>query len=168
MADSKLVLSKCFHILGLERPNMKKFDDRLRLQKIVYLLRGYGIHLGYGFNWYVHGPYSPKLADDGYAIDDDIFENGRDITLNDERRVTDSLNSFKDFIGEDNFKDPLYLEILASLHYIKKVAFNGRDDFEAISDWLISRKPYLKTQPHDTPIQDLMVSAYEKLSNFEN
>ncbi len=168
MADSKLVLSKCFHILGLERPNMDDFNDRLRLQKIVYLLWGYGIHLGYGFNWYVHGPYSPKLADDGYAIDDDIFEDGRDIILNDEHRVIESLNNFKEVVGEDHFKDPLYLEILASLHYIKKVAFGGRGDFEEISDWLISRKPYLKKQPHDTPIQELMTSAYEKLSEFEN
>jgi len=163
MADSKLVLSKCFHILGLE-PNMDVFDDRLRLQKIVYLLWGYGIYLGYGFNWYVHGPYSPKLADDGYAIDDDIFEKGRDITLNDEQRVIESLNNFNDVIGE-HFNDPLYLEILASLHYIKKVAFDGKDDYPAISNWLISRKPYLKKEDG---IYKLMESAYKKLSHFEN
>jgi len=167
MADSKLVLSKCFHILGF-RPNMDDFNDRLRLQKIVYLLWGYGIYLGYGFNWYVHGPYSPKLADDGYTIDDDIFEKGKDITLNNEESIIESLNKFKNIIGVENFENPLYLEILASLHYIKKVAFGGKGDYAAISDWLISRKPYLEKQSHDKPIQELMRSAYEKLSHFEN
>ena len=144
---------------------MDVFDDRLRLQKIVYLLWGHGIYLGYGFNWYVHGPYSPKLADDGYAIDDDIFERGRAITLNDETRVIESLNKFKDVVGEENLNNRLYLEILASLHYIKKVAFGGKDDYPAISEWLISRKPHLK---NEDGIYELMESAYEKLSRFEN
>lgn len=35
------------------------FDDRLRLQKYVYLIQRLGLSLGYRFNEYLRGPYSP-------------------------------------------------------------------------------------------------------------
>ena len=101
MSDLRLVLSKCLNILDLQRPNMEDFDERLRLQKIVYLLWAYGISLGYGFNWYVRGPYSPKLASDGYTIDDELFERGRGIRFNNEEEVVESLNRFKEILGNN-------------------------------------------------------------------
>lgn len=164
MSDLRLILSKCLSILGLSRPNMEDFDERLRLQKIVYLLWAYGISLGYGFNWYVRGPYSPKLASDGYAIDDELFERGGEVRFNNEEQVVESLNRFKEIIGE-KINDPLYLEILASLHYIKKVAFGGRDNFAGISNWLTSQKPYLK---NIEGIDTLISSAYKDLQYFNN
>lgn len=164
MSDSRMVLSKCLSILGLSRPDMEDFDERLRLQKIVYLLWAYGISLGYGFNWYVRGPYSPKLASDGYALDDEVFEMGSRIRFNNEEGVVESLNNFKEILGE-KINDPLYLEILASLHYIKKVAFGGRNNFEEISAWLTSHKPYLKSiEGIDTIIR----LAYRNLQHFNN
>jgi uncharacterized protein YwgA len=164
MSDSRLVLSKCLNILCLSRPNMEDFDERLRLQKIVYLLWAYGISLGYGFNWYVRGPYSPKLASDGYDLDDELFERGRAIRFNNEEEVVESLDRFKEILGE-KINDPLYLEILASLHYIKKVAFGGRDNFAGISKWLTSHKPYLKSIDG---IDTLIRSAYTDLQYFNN
>lgn len=164
MSDLRLVLSKCLNILDLQRPNMEDFDERLRLQKIVYLLWAYGISLGYGFNWYVRGPYSPKLASDGYTIDDELFERGRGIRFNNEEEVVESLNRFKEILG-DKIDDPLYLEILASLHYIKNVAFGGQDNFKGISHWLTSHKPYLKSIER---IDTLIRSAYRDLQYFNN
>ncbi len=164
MSDSRMVLSKCLSILGLSRPDMEDFDERLRLQKIVYLLWAHGISLGYGFNWYVRGPYSPKLASDGYAIDDEVFEMGSRIRFNNEEEVVESLNHFKEILGE-KINNPLYLEILASLHYIKKVAFGGRDNFAGISKWLTSHKPYLKKIEG---INTLIESAYRDLRYFNN
>jgi len=40
------------------------FKDRLRAQKIIYLLQSSGVPLGYSYSWYLHGPYSRQLADD--------------------------------------------------------------------------------------------------------
>ncbi|GBE17519.1 hypothetical protein BMS3Abin16_00102 [archaeon BMS3Abin16] len=47
------------------------FNNRLKLQKLVYLAEAQGIKLGYGnsYNMYIHGPYSPNLAEDYYKID---------------------------------------------------------------------------------------------------
>jgi len=44
------------------------FNNRLKLQKYVFLLRRYGIDLGYSYNYYIRGPYSPELADDYYNL----------------------------------------------------------------------------------------------------
>ncbi len=46
------------------------FEDRLRIQKAVYLLRGLGLPAAsaYEFNDYFHGPYSPALAREYYEL----------------------------------------------------------------------------------------------------
>ena len=41
-----------------------RFEDRLKMQKMVYLLQEEGVNIGhYGFEWYKHGPYSQVLLD---------------------------------------------------------------------------------------------------------
>ena len=44
------------------------FDDRLILQKSVYLLQSAGIQLGYRFRWYLKGPYSPDMTANAFGI----------------------------------------------------------------------------------------------------
>jgi len=44
------------------------FDDRLILQKAVYLLQAAGIQLGYRFRWYLKGPYSPDMTAGAFGI----------------------------------------------------------------------------------------------------
>jgi uncharacterized protein YwgA len=43
-------------------------DYRIKLQKLIYILQSEGIAFDYDFTWYIYGPYSPKLARDGYAF----------------------------------------------------------------------------------------------------
>lgn len=38
------------------------FDEWLISQKKIYLLQSLGTDLGYNFNWYLRGPYSPNLT----------------------------------------------------------------------------------------------------------
>ncbi len=45
----------------------ESFDDRLICQKKIYLLQSLGTNLGYTYNWYVRGPYSPALTTYIYA-----------------------------------------------------------------------------------------------------
>jgi len=44
------------------------FDDRLVLQKAIYLAQAAGLSLGYHYRWYLRGPYCPAVAEDGFAI----------------------------------------------------------------------------------------------------
>lgn len=48
--------------------SVESFDDRLILQKAVYLLQQAQIHLGYRFRWYIRGPYSTDLTEDVFAL----------------------------------------------------------------------------------------------------
>ncbi|MBC7218602.1 MAG: hypothetical protein H5T49_00490 [Hadesarchaea archaeon] len=44
------------------------FEDRIKLQKYVHIARSCGLDLGYKFNLYLRGPYSPDLAKDYYEL----------------------------------------------------------------------------------------------------
>ena len=48
--------------------NIEKLEDRLLIQKIVYIARFFGIDLGYHFDCYIRGPYSSELANDYYKL----------------------------------------------------------------------------------------------------
>src|SRR5438876_1106010 len=48
--------------------NVTTFDDRLILQKAVYLLQCAGVRLGYRFRWYLRGPYSPDMTAGAFGI----------------------------------------------------------------------------------------------------
>jgi len=43
---------------GLNLPfKIDGFQDRLIMQKSVYLAQAAGVHLGYYYHWYLYGPY---------------------------------------------------------------------------------------------------------------
>jgi uncharacterized protein YwgA len=48
--------------------DMDSLDSRIKLQKLVYILKSEGIEFGYNFTWYIRGPYSSDLADDGFYL----------------------------------------------------------------------------------------------------
>ena len=54
--------------LGYQFKVEEEFDKRFRLQKYVFFARFFGLDLGYDFNLYMHGPYSPELAKDYYEL----------------------------------------------------------------------------------------------------
>ena len=63
----KRINSFFFRLIGREF-RLEEFDDRLLLQKIVYMLQKAGINFGYYFSWYLRGPYSAGLAKDAYEF----------------------------------------------------------------------------------------------------
>jgi uncharacterized protein YwgA len=48
--------------------DMTSFEDRLKLQKLVYLMQSCNLNLGYNFRLYLHGPYATQLARDGFDM----------------------------------------------------------------------------------------------------
>jgi len=59
---------------GIFKFKVNIFNNRLKLQKYVFLARRYGFDLGYSYNLYIHGPYSPDLAKDYYALSESPIE----------------------------------------------------------------------------------------------
>lgn len=50
------------------RTDISTLADRKRVQKAVYLGQAAGANLGYGFSWYILGPYSPSLTRDYFEL----------------------------------------------------------------------------------------------------
>src|SRR5712692_9178371 len=67
MDRQQIGLKLTLDALGLPL-QLDSFDDRMALQKTIYLCQLGGIHLGYRYNWYLRGPYSPDLTRDAFAL----------------------------------------------------------------------------------------------------
>ena len=118
------------------------FDQRLEMQKAVYLLQDMGVPIGdYGFIWYQHGPYSQNLQDDMY------YEDGHtcaklQLSKEHSSRI-DQLRSIIDDTSKGEYSTSYWVECLASLHYLREnvLAFNASET-QVVSE-LEKRKPHL-------------------------
>ncbi len=104
-------------IKDIDNLNMDTFDGRLRFQKKVQLLQSFGFDLGYDYNWYLRGPYSPELTKDGFKLKN-IINNIPKLVIefaddNDQHRY----NRFKEFL-KDKKNDQDKLEIAASITFL--------------------------------------------------
>ena len=95
------------------------FDDRLILQKTIYLAWAARIDLGYGYSWYLRGPYSSDLTRDAFSLvaadisDDDL--SAWQLDPKSQRRLSKLRPIFDEFRGKRRARR---LELLASVHYL--------------------------------------------------
>lgn len=120
-----------------------RFDDRLQMQKMVYLLQEEGVNIGhYGFDWYKHGPYSQVLLDDMY------IEDGNEcIKLNYTSHVESCIERLKEIFNDCEAQKTYgmknWTECLASIHFLKnKEMGSNASEYDIISE-LKKRKPHL-------------------------
>jgi len=121
--------------------DMNTFSNRLRLQKMVYLLQEEGgINLGYKFSWYVHGPYSTELTRDAFQIQNftKIKEVGFEDNANEEK-----FKLFKNKI-DCHKNDDFWLEISTSIHLLIKI-YPTKSKTDIIKE-IQERKPNLKNK----------------------
>lgn len=104
------------HVPGYEF-SVDSFGDRLRFQKLVYLLQAFGINRGYDFAWYLRGPYCSLAAHDGFDLRD-VYESipaGSKVF-----RSAGANKAFKRFCKFVEGKSTRDLEIAALLHYLRR------------------------------------------------
>jgi len=96
------------------------FQDRLIMQKSVYLAQAAGVNLGYYYHWYLYGPYSPSLTRDEYAIAMDIsadMDESKGWKLDDSS--SQRLKKIQSIFAEpDRNTLAKKLELLASVHFL--------------------------------------------------
>ena len=63
-----LRVNKLFKEMFGKNIDMTTFEDRIKLQKLIYSLKSAGAPFKYKFFWHIRGPYSPDLARDGFFI----------------------------------------------------------------------------------------------------
>lgn len=118
-----------------------KFEDRLKIQKSIYLLQTIGISVGdYDFFWYKHGPYSQSLQNDilNILLTDDI-------DVNFSQDAIKSINLLRSifFMSDIHYTTVRWIECLASVCYLKDNILPLSSSNENILNELEKRKPYL-------------------------
>jgi hypothetical protein len=103
------------------------FASRLTLQKATYLAQALGVDLGYSFNWYRRGPYSPGLTRDAFALQAEFERDPEAVkgwTL-DSTSVARLQGLRGLFERTPTEQLPRLLELLASVHFL---LYTGQGD----------------------------------------
>lgn len=107
--------------------SLETFDNRMAIQKVIYLCQAAGVHLGYRYNWYLRGPYSPDLTRDAFAlrsIRNSEFDDTMGCKLDDESIL--KLGNIKPLWQAKPEGDrPCWLELLASVLFLRR-SYDGR------------------------------------------
>jgi uncharacterized protein YwgA len=131
MASVKLLA--CLNAVG-QGFDLAIFEDRLALQKVTYLIQRAGVKLGYGFSWYLRGPYSPSLTKDAYEL---TGLNSKNLDLPKlEADDADRIKRVSSLVGKIQSKSEpreYWLELLASLDFVANRFAKGRSDGEVVS-----------------------------------
>lgn len=137
-----------FQALGVSKDT---FDDRLISQKKVFLLQELGVNIGYSYNWYVRGPYSPDLTTYIFnnldVLKEQDFSNYR--FSDTVQGKIDSVNALAD-TKPDSLSIPSWYELLASVLYIHK-KWKKKDVFTS----LIQYKPQYTHDQFDAAVKEL-------------
>ena len=151
-------------MLNISQIHIDDFNERLRYQKLVYLLQASGVPIGYRFNWYIRGPYSPGLANSLYNIstNQSVFEETSKIKFKNQDEIDKKISKLVDTLG-DNINNPDYLEIIGSLSYIKKNDPLLKKNRESIIKRLIELKPFIKEIPN---YEVMMADACQKIEEL--
>ena len=118
------------------------FDNRMQMQKAVYLLQDMGVPMGdYGFRWYKHGPYSQELHEDMFQ---ENIRPERPIQLHQE--FVEKIAKLRGLIHDPkkgDYSTAYWMECLASMHYLKENMMDYNAGNDAIIEELEHRKPHL-------------------------
>lgn len=121
------------------QPNV--FEDRLEMQKAVYLLQNMGISVGdYRFLWYKHGPYSQTLQNDILNL-----QGVEDINIDFSPDAKSEIRALKNAVFKEGIEYTLsqWVECLGSLQYIKESLLPSSVEDGTILNELKNRKPHL-------------------------
>ena len=152
MTASKSKLVASLKAMGVS-PKMETFNDRLRLQKLVWLMQKFGVKLDFGYSWYLHGPYSPELTRTLYEIVQDNPTQDETIGTRDLTRI---LNLRRVLGGDLDSADKL--ELLASIDFLKHSA--GPLTKEDLKSFLAETKPYFNER--------LIQESWDKSSELDS
>ena len=121
----------------LSEYSLEEFNDRLRLQKLVFLARKMGHDFGYTFNWYARGPYSPSLTRMLFKANEQR-QFSRDAAP---LRTSESevVHTLRDFLQED-VENSRVLELLASVWYYIRRKTYSQEERDELVDAILQKK----------------------------
>lgn len=135
MAEKTKLVWFCDKILS-NRINLDCFDDKLIIQKAIYLSQKLGLSFDFRFGWYVRGVYSSSLTTELYNSYLSATENKKNYqSSSTEERIVDQLHTI-----QKTFDTPTAsLELVSSVVY----ALKDRDmNDEEIVSFINRTKPW--------------------------
>ena len=142
MRESLVALKLVLDNLGVPSA-VSKLDERMLVQKAVYLAKAAGVDLGYSYGWYVYGPYSPPLTRDYFALDEALAteEPPSDVAL--QQDVARSLGGARALLNVPDGVDlqrEKWAELVASLIFLEDESRLGLEEARKV---IAKRKPHL-------------------------
>ena len=110
--------------------SISSMADRIRLQKIFYILKNFNLDLNLKFTWYKHGPYSTHLADIYYYVNEHPSILSSDLNLSNTEIL--NLEKSKEFLGPI-IDDTDLLEFYASILFVYKDMVFRKDERNQIT-----------------------------------
>ncbi len=136
MDRQQIGLKLTLDALGLP-VRLDSFQDRLVLQKAIYLAQAAGVQLGYHYNWYLRSPYSPALTRDAFAVVAELKQDvddsqGCNLDPTSLRRLGELRKLIEQIPPAER---PTKLELLASVRFLLRSSMTrekGVADLQAI------------------------------------
>lgn len=116
--------------------SMQKLEDRIIFQKTIYFLQHITVNLNYDFIWYLYGPYSTELADDGFKL---IGKINAIKEVCGDKSFEEKFSNFLNFLGNKR-NDFMWLELLASIHFLANLL--PKVTKEEIMKRVMEKQPY--------------------------
>jgi uncharacterized protein YwgA len=145
-------------IRQLENKNLLKFDilggsdesfnNRFRIQKLVFIAKYFGLVSEYNYRIYLHGPYSSQLADDYFNLAKHINSNNMNKEINDNRF---DKEDFFDFVQN---RDDEWLEACSTMLSLA--------DVYSTKEVLLSKVCEIKAHIHEDKINQVFSELNSK------
>jgi len=117
--------------------DISTFKQRKILQKTIYILSQLGLGFNYNYTWYIHGPYSPALADDAYELANNREYYDEEIKNYRFKKAAQGIINKFNRLFADRKDDEEWLELIASLLFLRE---NYRQHGEDLANLLIRKK----------------------------
>lgn len=103
--------------------------ERIECQKKQYLAQLFQISTSYYFDIYLHGPYSPSLAHDLFAIEKGDYKFDTERFASDE--LEERFSRLKQFVEKKSIR---MLEIISTVHWFTKAGLSRKDIDKKLAD----------------------------------
>lgn len=139
-SDIRILLFIFKELFG-EDFNKASSEDKVKLQRSVFLLQDLGVGYGYGFAWFSCGVYSLALRNAIEGLKDNEF---KPIPLAPDAVITiKELSEVINSTERNDYSVADWVNALSSLHYIRSYLLGSSSTKDEIIEYLERNKPRL-------------------------
>lgn len=132
------LINAFFRALTKKKLDMRSYDNRLLIQKMVYILQRLGFKFNYYFSWYLKGPYSPQLTYQAYLAGENKITAEAKLGMHELELVEKLTTQF----GQD-LSSERQMELLGSMLFLKYDFYDQPlKENETIVKKLVHLKPW--------------------------